>query len=193
MRYFVIPENFFKELSKNENKLYVRVWWYWLSEFADQIFEPDFLEKQREKYPISEITDIYQSGIQLLSDFQIKEPKGKPKTPKTREELIIAGQVIDYFNSICGTTYTTKSNADIVIARMKEGYTISDFKIVIEKQYKRWKNTELEKYLRPNTLFQKSKFENYLNSRDEQPASTIKKFADSVAKAKALVGLRKNT
>jgi len=193
MRYFVIPENFFKELSKNENKLYVRVWWYWLSEFAEQIFEPDFLEKQQVLHPaISEIKNIYLSGIQHFSGFEIKK-KGKSKKPITREELLIASQVIEFFNAICGTTYSTKSNADIVAARLREGYTTSDFKIVIEKQYKRWNNTDLQKYLRPNTLFQKTKFENYLNSRDEQPASNIKKFADSVAKAKALVGVRKNT
>ena len=190
MRYFVIPENFFKELSKKENKLYVRIWWYWLAEFVDEIFEPEFLAKQEALHPsISEIKDIYQTGIQLLSDFQIKEPKGKPKKPKTREELVIANQVIEYFNSVCGTTYNIKSNADFIIPRLREGYTISDFKMVIDKQHKRWKNTDLEKYLRPLTLFSKTKFENYLNSPDEQPASTIKKFADSVTKAKALVGL----
>ena len=47
-------------------------------------------------------------------------------------------------------------------ARLKEGFTVEDFKTVIDKKVDEWKGTELEQYLRPDTLFG-TKFESYLN------------------------------
>ena len=44
MRHFVIPETFFKSIAE-KGKLYSRLWFYWLSEFVDELFEPEFLEK----------------------------------------------------------------------------------------------------------------------------------------------------
>ena len=48
-------------------------------------------------------------------------------------------------------------------ARLAEGYTLEDFFTVIDKKCAEWKGTDMEKYLRPETLFG-SKFENYLNA-----------------------------
>ena len=50
------------------------------------------------------------------------------------------------------------------MARLNEGYSLDDFKQVIEKKVNEWKGTEMEKYLRPETLFG-TKFENYLNQK----------------------------
>ena len=44
-----------------------------------------------------------------------------------------------------------------------------DFKRVIDTKTAEWKGTDMEQYLRPETLFSASKFEGYLNQR------TIKK------------------
>jgi hypothetical protein len=73
------------------------------------------------------------------------------------------------------------------------GFTISDFKCVIDKKVLDWKGTDWEKYLRPITLFSKSKFENYLNSINEpnRKTSNFDQFANSVQKAKQLAGLYK--
>ena len=40
--------------------------------------------------------------------------------------------------------------------------TVDDFKVVIDKKVKGWKGTNMEMYLRPETLFG-TKFEGYLN------------------------------
>ena len=45
---------------------------------------------------------------------------------------------------------------------MNEGYKLNDFIVVIDKKYDEWKETEFEKFLRPETLFG-IKFESYLN------------------------------
>ena len=52
----------------------------------------------------------------------------------------------------------------LIRARLKEGFREIDFLQVIEKKCKDWLNTDMEKYLRPETLFG-TKFENYVNER----------------------------
>lgn len=84
----------------------------------------------------------------------------------------IVDKVIDYFNEKCKTKYR-KNTSDIrklITARIKEGYTFDDFKIVIDKKYREWKGTEMEKYLRPSTLFG-TKFQQYLNQIEKRRPS----------------------
>ena len=195
MRKYVIPEIFFKSIAE-KGKLYSRIWFYWLSEFVDELFEPDFIEKQEAVFKMSEIKEIYLFGIRFLQqDFKIIEDK-KQKSVPNKEHKDIAIKVIEYLNSHAETTFSTKigSNIDLICARLKEGYTLNDFKIVIDKKVKDWKGTDWAKFLRPNTLFAKTKIENYLNSNnnDKQSNSKFSKFADSVAKAKTIIGVHHN-
>jgi len=195
VRKYIIPEIFFKSIAE-KGKLYSRIWFYWLSGFVDELFEPDFIEKQEKEFKISEIKEIYHFGIHFLQqDFKIIDDKPK-KSATTQEQRDIAIQIIEYLNSKAETTFSVKlgSNIELICARLKEGYTISDFKSVIDKKVKDWKGTDWAKFLRPNTLFAKTKIENYLNSNnnDKQSASKFSKFADSVAKAKTIIGVHNN-
>jgi len=74
--------------------------------------------------------------------------------------------IISYLNERAGTSYraSSKKTQSCIHARIKEGFTINDFKIVIDKKTTEWIGTEYEKYLRPETLFG-TKFEGYLNAR----------------------------
>jgi uncharacterized phage protein (TIGR02220 family) len=58
--------------------------------------------------------------------------------------------------------YTTPKTRELIKARWKEGFTLEDFKKVIDNKTLLWKGTEMETYLRPVTLFS-TKFESYLN------------------------------
>lgn len=75
-------------------------------------------------------------------------------------------EIINYFNDKCNTNYKygTKSTQKHISARLSEGFTFDDFKIVIDKMYDEWHGTDMEKYLRPETLFA-GKFEGYLNRK----------------------------
>ena len=96
------------------------------------------------------------------------------KDSKGKDKDILSGnpdsesvkEIIDYLNSTIGTRYTTRSkstNAKIK-ARLKEGHTIDDFKIVIDNKSAQWKdNAKMRTYLRPETLFAAEHFESYLN------------------------------
>ena len=90
-------------------------------------------------------------------------------------------EVIDYLNLKINSNYkpSSKITQKHIKARLSEGFTIDDFKTVIDKKYIEWFGTEMQQYLRPETLFG-TKFESYLNAptkkgekKDEKP-----KFAD---------------
>lgn len=76
-------------------------------------------------------------------------------------------EIIEYLNLVTGSSYraNTPKTAQLIRARMKEGFTVDDFKLVIDKKTKSWgKDPKMQEYLRPVTLFG-TKFECYLNEK----------------------------
>lgn len=58
----------------------------------------------------------------------------------------------------------SKTNIRLIKAILKEGYIVEDCYLVIDEQVRNWKNDlQMNKYLRPITLFQSGYFESYLN------------------------------
>ena len=82
--------------------------------------------------------------------------------------------IIDYFNKKVGTKYKASSQATQkhINARLKEGFNLNDFKSVIDKRYAEWNNTDMQQYLRPETLFG-TKFESYLNTPLSERAKKV--------------------
>ena len=91
--------------------------------------------------------------------------------------------IITYLNEKAGTSYkpTTKKTKEVIQARINEGFTIEDFKTVIDKKCSDWLNSEFEQYLRPSTLFG-TKFESYLNSPVKQKQQTQTETPDFLKK-----------
>ena len=83
--------------------------------------------------------------------------------------------IISYLNEKAGTNYkhTTKATQEHINARLKDKFTVENFKTVIDKKCDEWKGTEFEQYLRPSTLFG-TKFENYLNAKTMKRSQTVK-------------------
>lgn len=76
-------------------------------------------------------------------------------------------EVIDYLNSKLDAHYkpNASKNKQVINARLKEGYTLDDFKKVIDNKIIEWANDEkMSKYLRPETLFG-TKMEGYVNEK----------------------------
>lgn len=84
---------------------------------------------------------------------------------KELEKENIYSSVIDYLNQKASTKYkaTTAKTKSVIHARVAEGFTLDDFKTVIDKKCAEWIGTDYEKFLRPETLFG-TKFEGYLNA-----------------------------
>lgn len=74
--------------------------------------------------------------------------------------------MVDFLNERTGRNYKTNNpkTQSLVRARLREGFREADFDNVIETKCDEWLDTDMEKYLRPDTLFG-TKFENYANQR----------------------------
>jgi uncharacterized phage protein (TIGR02220 family) len=88
---------------------------------------------------------------------------------ESREELLSdksdAITVLNYLNEVCSSKYkhTTKSHIENINARLAEGHTIEDCKLVIDTKHQEWANDKkMAGYLRPSTLFSTGKFQGYL-------------------------------
>lgn len=81
------------------------------------------------------------------------------------QDTIPYKEIIDYLNlkTKSNYKYTTSKTRELIKTRFKEGFTLEDFKTVIDKKTMEWFNNEkMNMYLRPNTLFG-TYFEGYLN------------------------------
>lgn len=72
--------------------------------------------------------------------------------------------IVEYLNEKANKNFraTTKATQRLIDARMNEGFTLDDFKKVIDIKTSQWLGGDMEQYLRPQTLFG-TKFEGYLN------------------------------
>lgn len=109
-------------------------------------------------------TDITQENTKDTTS-DITTIKKQKKTTESENILLISKEIVGYLNSKLGTHYKHTSVETIkkIKARLKEGFTVDDFKTVIDKKVLLWKNDiKMSAYLRPETLFG-TKFESYLN------------------------------
>lgn len=86
------------------------------------------------------------------------------KTDIDNNKLSICKEVISYLNLKAKKNFkvNTASHQKFIKARLKEGYVLEDFKKVVDIMVAKWKGTEYEQYLQPQTLFG-NKMDNYLN------------------------------
>lgn len=75
--------------------------------------------------------------------------------------------VLFYLNEKTGHHYReTDPNLKFISARLSEPEVDLDgIKVMIDRQIQEWKDTAMEKYLRPETLFNRTKFDSYYASR----------------------------
>lgn len=105
------------------------------------------------------------------------QTNNKPDTNKDKREKIedfkenkkeksaLCKKIIDYLNEQAGTAYrsTSQETQKHINARLREGFVFDDFKKAIDNKCSEWLGTEMQTYLRPQTLFG-TKFEGYVNS-----------------------------
>lgn len=87
------------------------------------------------------------------------------KKNPNKQYLTTCYGVIEYLNKKTGRKYKpTDKNLSLINSRLKDGYSKRDIKNVIDIKCEEWMDCEkMSKYLRPETLFNKTKFDNYLN------------------------------
>lgn len=83
-------------------------------------------------------------------------------------------KIVDHLNLKTGAHYLSSSEKtrSLIKARLREGFKVEDFYTVIDKKVAEWKETDMAKYLRPETLFG-TKFEGYLNQSVKPRAAPV--------------------
>nr|WP_255631842.1 conserved phage C-terminal domain-containing protein [Caballeronia sp. dw_19] len=73
-------------------------------------------------------------------------------------------EVIEYLNARAGAHFRfVESNARLIRGRLKEGCSVADMKAVIDAQNRNWPpGDKMRQYFRPSTLFNATRFEQYL-------------------------------
>lgn len=110
------------------------------------------------------------------ADFKNQKESNTESNPVSNTDIY---NIVEYLNQKAEKNYkpTTKATQNHIKARMKEGFTVNDFKAVIDKKVKEWKGTKMDAYLRPETLFG-TKFEGYLNAGSVNDAGNQKPVKD---------------
>ena len=111
--------------------------------------------------------------IDIEKDIDIEEKENiiKEKESHTKEKT----EIIDYLNSKLGTKYrvNSKLTSSHINARLEEGYTVDDFKQVIDSKILKWgSDIKMSQYLTPDTLFG-VKFEKYVNEVSTEKATEV--------------------
>jgi uncharacterized phage protein (TIGR02220 family) len=110
------------------------------------------------------LSDNLKSGNQQLLSTNSSQRTNKQRTDNIYTE--VCTEIIDYLNEKTSSRYrSTDTTKKLIRARLEEGFTKDDCFTVIDNKVKDWKGTEWEKYLRPSTLFNASKFQGYLNEK----------------------------
>ena len=138
----------------------------------------EFKDNNSEKNPNSEQNS--EKNPNNLGKKSEKELKNSEKNPTNNNTIYnynntnilnnIYSSVIDYLNEKTERTgkekysSTSPKTQKLIKARLREKYELEDFKTVIDKKCKEWLGTDMEKYLRPETLFG-NKFESYLKQK----------------------------
>ena len=101
------------------------------------------------------------------------------KTENNNNILSICKEVISYLNLKAKKNFKidTASHQKFIKARLKEGYALEDFKKVVDIMVAKWKGTEYEQYLQPQTLFG-NKMDNYLNQPMPRKAQSFQSAVD---------------
>lgn len=155
-----------------------------LSKFINDnngLFYNERLEKEitkKEKYRESRINNLNSRNnhMNCHMDDDMEEHIGIHMENEIEIENI--KEIINYLNNKLNSNYkySTRTTKDKIKARLNEGFKLDDFIAVIDKKTEEWLNTDMEKYLRPETLFG-TKFESYLNQKNIQQQTHKSKTA----------------
>ncbi|MDT8282530.1 MAG: conserved phage C-terminal domain-containing protein, partial [Gammaproteobacteria bacterium] len=110
-----------------------------------------------------------------------KEGKGKGKEllsgkPDTAEKTEII--ILEKLNLLTGKNFKpVESNLKLIRARLSENHTSSEMLDVVAMKVERWHGGKMDEYLRPATLFNAEKFNQYVGElpdwRREQSGSAF--------------------
>ena len=185
-----LAEEFNKGVKKSE-VVTARTLWRWLKKFEEWQMLSIKSTTQFSVVTILKWSD-YQKGVQRVSNAcptDVQRVSTNNNDNNVNKNIYV--EIIGFLNEKAGTNFkhSTNKTRDLIKARLNEGFTVNDFKTVIEYCCKEWKGKVFsngkigDSYLRPTTLFN-NKFDERLNLAKQnkqdtpQPNPTYKPFKD---------------
>jgi uncharacterized phage protein (TIGR02220 family) len=128
----------------------------WIQKFVDRL--GDVYKKRGAEIPVK---PSFCTGNPAADDIPVPEST-QSKGTKVKE----VKEIILYLNKKAGTSFreTSQKTKDLIQARFNEDFTLENFFTVIDNKVTEWLGGDMQKYLRPETLFS-NKFEGYLNQK----------------------------
>lgn len=135
--------------------------------------------ENNEAQEIGHNEDSVQDNFRQEIDIDIEKEIDKDNKKEINKEKIPYKEIIDCLNNLAKTNYrhTNQVTKDKIKARWNDGFRLNDFETVIKNKCSEWMGTDMEKYLRPKTLFG-SNFESYLNQKVSKEKSNTDKVPD---------------
>lgn len=147
-----------RERKRNDNGTFAETDWI--------LYEVPQPEKPKVEMPKVEIPIL--DNTTLLSTNSTKnlntQNTNNIKPLSSKPDRIPYKEIIDYLNEKAGKQFkNVDTHKKLIRARWHEGYTLDNFKQVIDIKVAEWaNNADMAKFLQPSTLFG-NKFDKYLN------------------------------
>lgn len=170
---YLLSQGLIEKISDNE---------YLLTETVKLIGSESSVAKRVRKYREKQKalqcnSDVTNGNIEIDKDKELDLELDKNKNNVVNDNFICDEKVIiDYLNDSTGKHFrhNTDKTKKLIKARIREGFTVDDFKKVIDIKVKQWgKDNKMKIYLRPETLFG-NKFEAYLNEEPKKEIYEVK-------------------
>jgi len=96
------------------------------------------------------------------------KPDAVPTKPRKQTYATEASEILAYLNKVVGSKFQPlPANLNLIASRLREGATVACAKAVVDRQHREWANDpKMRKYLRPETLFNATKFAGYIGQVD---------------------------
>jgi len=165
----------FSMIEISDDVIYVKNWGkYQNIEGMDKIREQTRIRVQ--KYRQKKLRNVT-CNVTVTQDNATEEEKDIEIEKDIYTEKIY-NPIVVYLNYKCKTNYASTSLyiRDLINTKINEGYTLEDFKMVIDNKTNEWENDyKMKKFLRPETLFG-DKFERYLKQKSFKTRPKLNKF-----------------
>lgn len=131
-------------------------------------------KKQLELDVTSDVTSSRDVTVTSQSDHR-EEKRREEKIKEEKRMSSDAPAVLEYLNEKAGRRFeAVPANIKLIIARIREGATVDQLKAVIDSKVRDWRHDpKMSQYLRPETLFNASKFASYVGTLGAEGADDM--------------------
>jgi len=123
-------------------------------------------QEQVKEQEQEQVKEQEQEQVKEQEQYAVGQSHDDAPQPPEEPNSNLIREIISHLNQVAKSNYkpSTPKTRSLINTRLKEGFTLDDFKQVHIIKYSEWVGTDFEKFIRPETLYS-NKFEGYLNQK----------------------------